>query len=64
MSPPSGHSPRVVVKRRSRTPDVIVPPMERGFRGRAIQPWMMVALIVATAVLCAFDLYLLASLTV
>jgi hypothetical protein len=38
--------------------------MERGFRGRAIQPWMMVALIVATAVLCAFDLYLLASLTV
>jgi hypothetical protein len=38
--------------------------MRRDFKGRPVQPWMMVVLIVATAALVAFDLYLLASLTV
>ena len=64
VSFPTGQGPRIVVKRRSPRPDVVVPPMERGFRGRPIQPWMLVALIVAAATLCAFDLYLLASLAV
>ena len=63
MRSPSGKPPHIVVKR-TRRPNVVVPPMERGFKGRPIQPWMMVALVVATAALCAFDLYLLASLTV
>jgi hypothetical protein len=52
------------VKRTRRPADVVVPPMDRGFKGREVQPWMMVFLIVATAALVAFDLYLLASLTV